>query len=188
LTMLQNVVHSLEDLAYGSSRLASAIRLLDRAETSCYWYWTGQDVWDSQVTQAANFAYTLLEEEMAQLCHLDRTGPTIFPPWLIPANPGGQRWASSGLVDAPRTGVLYTLVADTNKVRAVSVTLRHAGGEQRVQLRDCGPYPTRTGASRTAHLFMVELPQGLGDTRYFVGAVDGLGNESQSSLERVYLP
>ena len=24
------------------------------AETSCYWYWTGQTIWDQQVTNAAN--------------------------------------------------------------------------------------------------------------------------------------
>ncbi len=188
LTMFQNIVHSLEDLAFCSSSLTSAIRLLHTAETSCYWYWTGQDVWDAQVTEAANHAYALLEQEMAQLHRRDRTGPTIFPPWLIPANPGGQRWSSHGLQDAPRTGALYTLVADVSQVRNVRVTLRHAGGEQRVELEDCGPYPSRTSASRTAHLYKVELPEGLGDTRYFISAIDGLGNESHSSLDRVYLP
>ncbi len=65
LTGLQNVVHALEDIDPDSSRLASAIRLLQTAETSCYWYWTGQDIWDAQVTEAANLAYSLLAEDIS---------------------------------------------------------------------------------------------------------------------------
>ena len=43
LTALQNVVHSLEDA--GQSGLDDINWLMLAAETSCYWYWTGQHVW-----------------------------------------------------------------------------------------------------------------------------------------------
>ncbi len=107
---------------------------------------------------------------------------------MIPANPGGQRWSNQGLSDAPRTAVLYTLVADLSQVRSVEVVLRHSAGELQLQLADCGAYQSRTNASRSAHLFRIQLPEGLGDVRYYLRAVDGLCNESLGSLERIYLP
>ena len=42
LTAFQNVVHSLEDAEPDHPLLPDAIRLMLTAETSCYWYWTGQ--------------------------------------------------------------------------------------------------------------------------------------------------
>ena len=187
LTMFQNVVHTIEDLEPGSIKLAAAIRLLQTAETSCYWYWTGQDIWDSQVTAAANHAYALLQAELQRAHGRDQTGPTIFPPWVIPANPGGYCWSERGVVPASRAATLFTLVADISHVRNVDVVLRHDSGEMKLPLVNCGPYPSRTNASRAAQLFRVELPQGLGNVRYSLKAMDGLCNSSQSSLERIYL-
>ncbi len=187
LTILQNAVHSIEDLDPSSPQLGAAIRLLQTAETSCYWYWTGQDIWDSQVTAAANKVYALLESELAHAARQDRTGPTIFPAWVLPANPGGQRWSQQGLAQAPRDGVLYTLVGDISQVKSVEVILRHASGETKLALENCGPYPSRTNACRTAQLFRVGLPPSLGNVRYYLKAVDALGNSSVSSLERIHL-
>ena len=42
----------------GHPLLAEAQRLMLCAETSCYWYWTGQHVWDQQVTNAANLGWS----------------------------------------------------------------------------------------------------------------------------------
>jgi hypothetical protein len=187
LTMLQNAVHSIEDMDPSTSQLSTAIRLLQTAETSCYWYWTGQDVWDSQVTAAANKVYSLLDAELARAMRQDRTGPTIFPAWVLPANPGGQCWSQQGLAPASSDGVLYTLVADINQVESVHVVLRHRSGETRLALENCGPYPSRTNPSRTAQLFRVKLPRSLGDVRYYLTAIDGLGNSSASALERIHL-
>ena len=187
LTMLQNAVHSLQDIDPGSVALASAARLMLTAETSCYWYWTGQDVWDAQVTLAANAAYQLLEAALVDLAQRDIAGPTIFPPWVMPANPGGSCWGNQGLQPAARTGILQTLVGDVSGVRSVEVVIRDGAHEKVIPLIDCGPYPTRTGARRIAHLYRCELPTGLGTVRYFLRAVDGRGNASRGSLERVHL-
>jgi len=189
LTALQNMVHSLEDCEPGHPRLGDAARLLLTAETSCYWYWTGQDVWDAQVTNAANKAYAELGQAVRALAEAgcDRTGPTIFPPWVTPENPGGQKWGQGGLVNAPREGVAHTFVYDVSALKAVDLVLRTAAGETRWPMRKHGPYPSQTGASVTADYFTVELPVGAGDVRYFIEAEDGLGNVSRSALERVYL-
>ncbi len=58
LTAFQNAVHALEDAEPDNADLESAVRLMLTAETSCYWYWTGQQVWDEQVTNAANLGWS----------------------------------------------------------------------------------------------------------------------------------
>jgi len=188
LTALQNLVHSLEDRGLGSAELEVAVRLLLLAETSCYWYWTGQELWDRQVTEAANRAIDVLGALVDRAEQLDLTGPTIFPPWTQPANPGGQAFGNNCLIAAPRSATLHTLIYDLAGVSSASVVLRSARGEERLALRDLGAYPSRTGARRTAHHFVAELPVDRGDVRYFIEAVDGRGNQSQGSLERLFLP
>lgn len=187
LTMLQNAVHSLEDLQLVSPNWERALVLLMRAETSCYWYWTGQDIWDAQVTDAANAAYALITAELGRAISGDTTPPTIFPPWLIPANPGGQTWGDQGLKPASPIGVLNTLIADITGIRSVEVVLRHGRTESVLVMQDQGPYPSRTQPCHTAHLFQCQLPQGLGTVRYYIRAVDMRGNVSRSSLERAHL-
>jgi hypothetical protein len=187
LTMLQNVVHALEDQHPESSALARASRLLLTAETSCYWYWTGQEVWDAQVTLAANAAYAALEADLSELKNRDSTGPTIFPPWVLPANPGGLGWSHQGLQRAVRNGILYTLVGDICDVQSVEAIIKRDAGDLVVPLVDCGPYPSRTGPRRVAHAFKCQLPAGAGSIRYFLRAVDTRGNASLSSLERICL-
>jgi hypothetical protein len=188
LTAFQNVVHAVEDAQPDHPALAEAIRLLLTAETSCYWYWTGQTVWDQQVTNAANLALGRLREALDRLrTGGDRTGPTIFAPWVIPENPGGKRWGQGCLLDAPRDGVVHTFVYDVAGLKRVELVLRVGGTETRRAMTDRGPYPTRTGAALTATYFTAQLPIGAGDVRYFIEAEDGRGNVARGALERVFL-
>ena len=188
LTALQNLIHSVEDAIGESVELAQARRLLLMAETSCYWYWTGQQVWDAQVTAAANLALSMVAPQLDRARSADKTGPTIFPAWTSPSDPGGKAWGNNGLVDAARQGTLHTLIADIASIRSADVVIRSAKGEQRLKLQDLGPYPTETGAAMSARHFTLPLPMGLGDVRYYIEAVDERGNVSQGSLERIYLP
>jgi hypothetical protein len=189
LTALQNALHTLEDANPRASGLDAARRLLLTAETSCYWYWTGQDVWDAQVTEAANKALGRVRGEIDAVLHAGRdvTGPTIFPPWVLPENPGGKTWGPGGLWDAPRRGVLHTFIYDLSGVRAARLILRSGGTEEMLPLKDLGPYPSRTGPAAIAHLYACELPEGRGDVRYFIEAEDARGNRSRSALERIAL-
>ena len=189
LTALQNAVHTLEASAPDHPDLAAAIRLLLTAETSCYWYWTGQQVWDQQVTNAANLGLGLLKPALDALVAAghDRHGPTIFPPWVTPENPGGQRWGQGCLRDAPRQGVTHTFVADVCGLSRVELVLRTATGERRLTMHNHGPYPSQTGAAMTADYFTAELPVGAGDVRYYIEAQDRRGNLSRGALERIFL-
>ena len=190
LTAFQNRVHTLEDGEPEHPGLAEAIRLLLTAETSCYWYWTGQPIWDRQVTDAANLGLGRIERAVDGLVSAggDRTGPTIFPPWVTPENPGGKRWGQGCLLDAPRQGVAHTFVADCSGLRRVELVLRTADGrEERLPMRNHGPYPSQAGARLTADYLTAELPVGAGDLRYYVEAEDRRGNVSRGALERIFL-
>lgn len=189
LTAFQNRVHTLEDVEPDHPSLAEAIRLLLTAETSCYWYWTGQEVWDQQVTNAVNLGIGLIQPAVHALLAAghDRRGPTIFPPWVTPENPGGKRWGQGCLLDAPREGTIHTFVADCSGVERVELVLRTEAGEQRLAMQNHGPYPSQTGARLTADYLTAALPVGAGDVRYYIEAEDQRGNVSRSALERIYL-
>ena len=189
LTALQNALHTLEDAQPDTPGRAEAERLMLTAETSCYWYWTGQDAWDAQVTQASNLALSLIQGPLNALVsgNRDRTAPTIFPPWVLPENPGGQAWGHNGLQAAAREGVVHTFVHDVSGVKRVVLKLRRGGCEEVLPMRDTGAYPCRTGARASAHLYTCTLPVGVGDVRYFIEAEDERGNVSRSALERVFL-
>jgi len=189
LTALQNAVHTLEDARPEHPLLPELVRLMLTAEASDYWYWTGQSVWDQQVTNAANQAWSVAGAEFADLAESrsDRTGPTIFPPWITPENPGGKQWGQGGLVDAPRAARVHSFVHDLSGLARVTLHLRGAQQEQALPMTDHGPYPSETGAIRSANYFTVDLPEGLGDLRYFIEAEDRLGHISRGALERVFL-
>lgn len=189
LTAFQNIVHTLEDADPGHPHLNEAVRLLLNAETSCYWYWTGQDVWDAQVTHAANKAYAELEPAIRELADAgrDRTGPTIFAPWVTPENPGGHKWGQGCLTNAAREGTVHTFIYDVSGIKSARLILRTNVGENRLEMHNNGAYPSKTGATVTADYFTAELPVGAGDVRYFIEAEDNRGNVSRGALERIYL-
>ena len=189
LTAFQNAVHTLEDSEPDNPQLAEAVRLLLTAETSCYWYWTGQHIWDQQVTNAANRGYSMIKRAVNALAAmgLDRTGPTIFAPWVTPENPGGKKWGQGCLLDAPREGIVHTFVADVSGLKRVNLVVRTAQGETTLTMQNRGPYPTRTGATITANYYTAHLPVGAGDSRYYIEAEDTCSNIGRSALERTHL-
>jgi hypothetical protein len=189
LTAFQNCVHTLEDLAPDDPALSDATRLLLTAETSCYWYWTGQHGWDQQVTNAADAGYHGLRSALDAVTAggRDRTGPTVFAPWLTPENPGGLRWGQGGLIDAPREGTVHTFVFDLSGLARVDLVLHAEGCRTVLPMRSHGSYPCQTGAELTADYFTAALPVGAGDVRYVVEAEDCRGNVTRSALERAFL-
>lgn len=189
LTAMQNLVHALEDANPNQEGLHDAWRLMLTAQTSCYWYWTGQHVWDQQVTNAANLGYQRLKSAADALVSSGRDvcGPTIFAPWVIPENPGGKKWGQGCLLDAPKEGRVHTFIYDISGLKRVSLVLRTASGESTMTMTDHGPYPSETGAQITGSLFTADLPVGAGDLRYYIEAEDKAGNVGRSALERVFM-
>ncbi|PID57441.1 glycosyl hydrolase family 57 [candidate division KSB3 bacterium] len=193
LTAFQNAVHTLEDLQDGAELPALVKRLLYMAETSCYWYWTGQEAWDIQVTNAANEGISMLRHALAERVKnsLDQTGPTIFVPWVRPTNPGGKTWAPHGnLRDAPPEATVTTFIYDVSGVKKARLCCYDADGSNKRwrTLTDKGPYPSRTSPSLIANCYQTILPSGSGDIRYYVEAEDHRGNLSCSPVGRIYIP
>lgn len=191
LTAFQNVVHSLEDAELDQGLVDALKRLLYTAETSCYWYWTGQTVWDAQVTHAANRGMEMARAAVDDLLRSKKevTGPTIFVPWVRPANPGGKDWGPGGLVDAAAEATFRTFVHDISGVKTVILHYHDAQGQssQSVEMTNAGTYPSRTNPSIIADQYQAVLPAGTGNIRYFVEAVDGRGNVSYSPVGRIYI-
>jgi len=190
LTALQNVVHSVEDAGETGNLYQTLRRLLYTAETSCYWYWTGQTVWDSQVTKAANQAWALAGDLVKQLVRSkqDKTAPTIFMPWVHPANPGGQTWGNNCLTAAPEEATFRTFVYDIAGVKSVVLHyVNQQGVTQTVEMEDLGAYPSQIQASIVANQYRVTLPKGTGTIRYFVEAIDARGNTAYSPVGQVFI-
>ncbi len=190
LTALQNAVHSVADNDPNAAGLHEAERLLLTAETSCYWYWTGQDVWDAQVTHAANDALGRIAGAVDHIVNSgsDKTPPTIFAPWVLPENPGAKAWGQHGnLNDAPREATVYSFIHDITGLKRVTLTIRTDTGEQAIEMKSAGAYQSKTGARSVADFYSCALPTGLGDVRYFIEAEDNAGNTTRSALERIFL-
>ena len=189
LTAFQNLVYTLEDSGLDTELCWQLKRLLYTAETSCYWYWTGQDVWDAQVTNAAKKGASMMDGLVAKLKDQDQTGPAIFVPWVRPANPGGEDWGQGDLRAADKEATVRTFVYDLNGVEKVTLCYRKAKNKtwKKLAMRDMGEYPSRTRPNMIANLYEVVLPAGSDDIRYYVEAVDGRGNKAESPLGRIYI-
>ena len=187
LTAFQNVVHSLEDVDYDKKLVEAMKQLLYIAETSCYWYWTGQDVWDAQVTNAANKAMEMAGDAVNQLSNQDKTGPAIFTPWVRPANPGGKDWGEGGLIDAATEATFRTFVHDISGIKKVILHYEEVNGnsKKQVEMTNIGAYPSRTNPAIIATQYQTVLPAATGNIRYFVEAIDTRGNVSYSHLGRI---
>jgi hypothetical protein len=191
LTAFQNVVYSLEDVGESPELIQALKRLLYTAETSCYWYWTGQEVWDVQVTNAVNKGMDMARRVLWDLVqsNKEKTGPTIFLPWVRPANPGGKDWGQGGLVDAAPEAIFRTFIHDISGIEKVTLQYRKVNGrgKKQVAMQDCGTYPSRTIPSISAVQYKAVLPAGTGNIRYFIEAVDKCGNVSYSPVGQIYI-
>jgi hypothetical protein len=188
LTALQNCIYTVQDAGCGNGEIDHAVRLLLTAETSCYWYWTGQDIWYAQVTEAANKAISIIRPQLDKVISsgADKTGPVIFPPWVTPENPGGKTWGQGCLKDAEKEGTVHTVVYDVSGLDSVTLVIRANGKEERIAMAG-GSYPSRTSPQIIGEYYTAKLPQGIGDIRYYIEAVDKKKNASVSSLERIFL-
>ncbi|MDM8518456.1 hypothetical protein QUF64_00300 [Anaerolineales bacterium HSG6] len=191
LTALQNVVYSLEDYEADEDLVHELKRLLYMAETSCYWYWTGQDVWDHQVTNATNKGLEMAQQALKKLIisKRDTTGPTIFMPWVRPANPGGKDWGQGNLKDAPRKATFLTFVHDISGVKSVTLYYYKQGHKRRKKaiMENLDIYPSRTNPAVIARQYKAVLPAGTGNIRYYIEAVDKRGNVSHSPVGRIHI-
>jgi hypothetical protein len=169
------------------------------AETSCYWYWDGNEPWDSHPTRAANSAIAYASQVVSP--EHDSVGPTLYPPQRRPYNPGAIEW---GTTVEPSDFEVWTLVYDLSGLSRVTLRYRvdpdgvrseaneiYQGGTW-VDLPMVGedlPAPmTTVQPTHRARLYRARvtgLSQKLVD--YYVEAQDTKGNVTRSPIDHVYV-
>ncbi|MGE0709318.1 MAG: hypothetical protein AB7N76_26840 [Planctomycetota bacterium] len=202
-----NRVKTAGSLAPQSQESAAAWRLLLNGYTSCYWYWDGTEIWDSNPTRAANMA-TEQADRLLTGASQEGVGPQVFLPQREPYNPGGYEWAAT---PQPASFEVWTLAADVSGVRRVTLRYRvdqdgtnplqddvnetFAGGPGVSAWRSLDMQPKPLPASQTnpaprhrAERYAAQVPPHPGQLLdYYVEAEDGLGNLSRSPILHVFV-
>jgi hypothetical protein len=119
----------------------------------------------------------------------DVTGPTIFVPWVRPANPGGKDWGQGGLIDAAPNAIVRTFVYDITGINTVTLHYQNVETEKKHQItmKGGGAYPSITNPAVIATQYQATLPAGTGNIRYYVEAEDTQGNTSHSPVGRIFI-
>jgi len=203
MTATRNVLAQARAAGLDSGLLQRAERFLAVAQTSCYEYWDGTEMWDSHPTRACNQAVEPLLPLIRTVASdgRDAVGPALYAPQREPYNPGGFEWGTE-----PETCdcTVWTYAYDVGGLAAVTLRWRveprrrHPGP---AHLRDRGgrwfeqPMQARTIPAQTNPLPLVKADEygatitGVEDAlvSYQVVARDGAGNETRSPLLHVYV-
>ncbi|MFZ2958081.1 MAG: hypothetical protein WA705_14430 [Candidatus Ozemobacteraceae bacterium] len=200
MTACRNIMATARDQKVPDAALRAAERMMMVAQTSCYEYWDGTEMWDSHPTRACNQA---IEAVISQLSAKDKdvTPPAIYVPQREPYNPGGQEWDSK-----PESSdfTVWTYAYDFNGIKNVLLNVRahtgmtapdascetFAGGEWKAV-----PMEAREIAAQTNPKPLFKAAEyssrvaGLKNTLvdYYVTAIDKSGNKTVSPMLHVYV-
>jgi len=200
-----NRVQTAEAINPFSTHTQQAWHYLLNGQTSCYFYWDGQDPWDSHPTRAANMAVD--EAGWVIGSGPDTVGPTLFPPQREPYNPGGLEWGQT----QPSEFTVWTFAYDQAGVNDCTLYYRvdhdganpldshdnetYAGGAEvgawvgvPMSAQDLPPAQTDPMPAYRAQLYEAQIAgqeEVLLD--YYVEAYDSLGNVSRSAIKHVYV-
>jgi autotransporter-associated beta strand protein len=201
-------VENLENVLTGSgSPTERAWTGLLEAQASDYWYWDGTEIWDSNVTRAANRAAAEADLVLAGHSGPETTAPTVFLPQRAIYNPGGEEFG----VEQPSDFDVWTFAADVSGLTEVTLKYRvdldgqnpldsvqnetYAGGAE------VGEWQTLTMGGTTlsapaeilaadyrAQKFSATI-SGITDALvdYYVEAVDAHGNLTRTDIQHVYV-
>ena len=85
---VENTVQFTEKAGVDPVAAAKARNWINMAQTSCYWYWDGTEVWDDNPDRAVNLACVEIADVMFEGTDIDP--PTIFLPQREPYNPAAR--------------------------------------------------------------------------------------------------
>lgn len=198
MTAVKNVVNTADDIAPHNTRTKKAWELFLCAQTSCYEYWDGTEMWDSHPTRACNLAY---KEAISVLGNTfkDKTGPTIYKPQRKPYNPGGFEW---GQTPESSDFKVWTYIYDISGLKEVTLYYNVSQKQYAPNLHDKGKrnwltlkmqsksIPAQTNPLPTikAMEYKAEI-KGVKDAlvSYYVIAVDKQNNVTKSPMMFVYV-
>ncbi|MBN2570924.1 MAG: hypothetical protein JXA68_02240 [Ignavibacteriales bacterium] len=118
VTAGKNWVETAEHQSSVNSNTIEAWKWYSVSQTSCYWYWDGTEIWDSNPTRAINQSINYAQLVVNK--NNDLTPPSIFRPQRDPYNPGGTEWGTTMTNDL----TIWTLVYDLNGLDSVKLKYR----------------------------------------------------------------
>lgn len=198
ITAAKNRVLTAEKIAPSDTRVKTGWENLMVAETSCYWYWDGTEMWDSHPARGCNLAVSAVDPVIAS--GSDTVGPTIYVPQRQPYNPGGYEWGV-----APETSdmTVWTYVYDVSGLSTVNLKYRYYTGAARTSANEVysgGTVYTLPMTGKSIVSVTVPMPTykaqefsavvtGLQNkgVDYWVEAVDTKGNVTRSPIRHVYI-
>ncbi|MEW6555822.1 MAG: Ig-like domain-containing protein [Elusimicrobiota bacterium] len=167
-------------------------------QTSCYWYWDGTEIWDSNPARACNLAVSYADQVLGSTPN-DIIAPTIYIPQREPYNPGGTEWG----VLKPSTFTVWTYIYDLSGLNSVSLKYRvdadgvrdgandlYSGGTWNSLTMTGTTEPSNTNPQPMykAQKFSADI---IGQSNklidYYVEATDTKGNLSKSPIIHVWV-
>jgi hypothetical protein len=207
ITAAKNIVQTAHQVNPSSAHTVNAWKYYLNAQTSCYWYWDGTEMWDSHPARACNLAVATAANVLGG-SYSDLTPPSIYLPQRFPYNPGDVEWDAVGVMSSDfkvwtyvydhsglqSVKLKYRLV-DEGAHTATSVTTRtYAGGAgvgewQEIPMTGItipsitNPIPTYKSKEYSAEVI------GFQDVliNYYVEAIDNHGNIAKSPIQHVWV-
>lgn len=198
MTAAKNYAMTAEQIDPNSESTRTAWRYMLVAQTSCYEYWDGTEMWDSHPTRASNLAVAAARSviDSAGEGFADKTPPTVYKPQREPYNPGGMEWGDE---PKPSEFTVWTYAYDVSGLKAVNLqyAVVPAGGEPvgsdsawaRAAMAPAAiPAQTSPKPAVKAAEYSAKIAGAANSTyAYRVEAVDKLGNVCHTPTQYVFV-
>ncbi len=201
MTAARNLLAQAQAAGVADTALEKARRYMAVAQTSCYEYWDGTEMWDSHPTRACNEVAGVLLPLLEQAGGVDTVPPALYQPQRQPYNPGGFEWGAQA---EPSDFTVWTYAYDHGGLASVKLRYRSHAGRTAPEASDLAlaggewlelPMAGKAVASRTNPMPKVKAQEfaatvkGVKDALvdYVVVAEDAAGNKVASPLLHVYV-
>ncbi len=120
MTAAKNIMETAEKINPTAQGTKDGWKYYLNGQTSCYWYWDGTEIWDSNPARAATLAVNAALATAKS--GTDATAPSMYIPQRIPYNPGGIEWTSVGYM--PTDFKVWSYVYDMSGLASVTLKYR----------------------------------------------------------------
>ncbi len=203
MTAAKNIMETAEKINPTAQGTKDGWKYYLNGQTSCYWYWDGTEIWDSNPSRAATLAVNAALTTAKS--GTDATAPSMYVPQRIPYNPGGIEWTSVGYMATDFK--VWSYVYDMSGL--ASVTLKYRTSSSSKVSNDNKTYAG--GSTVTAWSNVVMMPASITSITnpvptykadeysgmitglknklvdYYIEAIDAKGNVKKSDIFSVWV-
>lgn len=120
MTAAKNILETADKVNAAAQGTKDGWKYYLNGQTSCYWYWDGTEIWDSNPARAANLA--IASAKPVAQSGTDLVSPSMYVPQRIPYNPGEIEWSSVGYMSCDFK--VWTYVYDMSGLSSVTLKYR----------------------------------------------------------------